>query len=398
MSQLFKPLQIGPLEIKNRFIHSATYEVMGSATGEVTEALIKRYQRLAKNEVGMMIAGYMCVHPSGRAYNYQTGIDNDAMIPGLTKLADGVHENGGKIIFQIAHAGRQTKKEVIGQTPIGPSSKHRDPANFLKPKEMTEDEINTVIDAFEKSAVRAAKAGADGLQLHGAHGYLINQFLSPFLNQRTDHWGGSDENRFRFLKKIIIKTKAALPDRMPLMIKLNVNDYTPQAGVVPKLAATYAKWMADLGIDLIEVSCGNGDFAPFNIFRGEVPVPELLMSIPWWKKPLAKVVMNQTMAGKFDLEEGYNVDAAKQIKAAAGGIPISVVGGLRHLVHMEEVVEKGYADCVSMARPFIREPSIVKRFLNNKTDKVSCISCNRCVAAILLDKPVKCYQKGIPVT
>lgn len=390
------PLHIGPLEIKNRFIHSATYEVMATATGLVTDDLIKRYQRLAKNEVGLIIPGYMNIHPSGRAYNYQTGIDSDAMIPGLTKLAGAVHEQGGKIIFQIAHAGRQTKKEVIGQSPIGPSAKHRDPVNFLKPKEMTETEINMVIDAFEASAVRAVKAGADGLQFHGAHGYLINQFLSPFLNQRTDQWGGSDENRFRFLKEIIIKTKAVLPDHMPLMIKLNTNDYTPKAGVVPKLAATYAGWMKGLGIDLIEVSCGNGDFAPFNIFRGEVPVPEFVRSAPWWKKPLAKVVMNQTMAGKFDLEEGYNVDAAKQIKAAAGGIPISVVGGLRHLAHMEEVVEKGYADCVSMSRPFIREPSIVKRFLNNKTDKVSCISCNRCVAAILLDKPVKCYRKGIP--
>lgn len=180
------------------------------------------------------------------------------------------------------------------------------------------------------------------------------------------------------------------------MIKLNTNDYTPGPEIVPDLAVTYTKWMVELGMDFIEVSCGNGDFAPFHIFRGDVPVTELLMSIPWWKKPLGKVVMNTTMAGKFDLKEGYNIDAAKQIKQAAGGIPVSVVDGLRRLSHMEEVVNKGFADCVSMSRPFIREPSIVKRFLDKKTGKVSCISCNRCVAAIMLDLPLRCYQKGIP--
>lgn len=191
MTVLFAPLQIGALEIKNRFIHSATYEAMASPSGEVTDDLIKRYQRLAKNKIGLIIPGYMYVHPLGRAFHLQTGIHDDAMIPGLKKLTDAVHQEGGKIVFQIAHAGRQTRKEVIGRTPMGPSGKWRDPANFQKPKEMTEAEIIDVVNAFEKAADRAVKAGADGVQLHGAHGYLINQFLSPFLNQRKDPWGGT---------------------------------------------------------------------------------------------------------------------------------------------------------------------------------------------------------------
>ena len=204
MSILFTPIDLGDVHIKNRFIHSATYEVMALETGEISDKLVKRYQNLAKGEVGLIIPGYMYVHPLGRCAKYQTGIHSDDMIPGLRKLVKTVHQEGSKIAFQLVHAGRQTEKSVIGQTPIGPSSKGRDPVYFVKPKEMNADEIQEVIQAFGKAATRAVEAGADGIQLHAAHGYLINQFISPFFNQRKDEWGGSDENRFRFLKEIIV--------------------------------------------------------------------------------------------------------------------------------------------------------------------------------------------------
>jgi 2,4-dienoyl-CoA reductase-like NADH-dependent reductase (Old Yellow Enzyme family) len=124
------------------------------------------------------------------------------MVQGLTKLVKAVHHVGGKIAFQLAHCGRQTKKNMIGQIPLGPSSRGRDPQNFVKPKEMTENEIKKIIKAFVEAADRTVEAGADAIQLHGAHGYLISEFLSPYFNIRTDAWGGSDENRFRFLGEI----------------------------------------------------------------------------------------------------------------------------------------------------------------------------------------------------
>ena len=131
MSILFKPIKLGNVQIRNRFIQSATVEVMASDTGEVSDKLIKRYQNLAKGEVGLIISGFMYVHTFGRAYRYQTGIHNDDMIPGLSKLVQAVHKVGGKIAFQLGHAGRQTTKDMIGQTPLGPSSKGRDPVNFV---------------------------------------------------------------------------------------------------------------------------------------------------------------------------------------------------------------------------------------------------------------------------
>lgn len=397
MSLLFSPSKIGNLEIKNRFIHSATYEGMAAEDGKVQDEIIKRYERLAKGEVGLIIPGYLFIHPLGQALKYQTGIHSDQMIPGLKKVVDAVHEYDGKIVFQIAHSGRQTTKELIGRKPKGPSAKWRNPADFTKPLEMEEDEIHETIRDFGSAAGRAAEAGADGIQLHAAHGYLINQFLSPFYNERKDRWGGSDENRFRFLKEVVTAVRSKLPENMPVLIKLNSNDFTPQKGIVPDLAATYAKWLADLNVDLVEVSCGSVDFAPFHECRGDVPVDEMAESFPWWKRPFIKAMLKR-WAGKYDLEEGYNLGAAEHIKPALGKIPMSVVGGIRRLSHMEEIIAKKKSDFLSMSRPFIREPDIVRKFRQNKTDTVSCISCNRCVAAILHHLPIRCYQKGLPLS
>ena len=395
MSILFTPINIGNVEIKNRFIQSATYEVMALESGEVSDKLVKRYQNLAKGEVGLIIPGYMYVHSLGRSYRYQTGIHNDDMIPGLSKLVEAVHKEGGKIAFQLVHAGRQTTKAMIGQTPIGPSSRGRDPVNFVKPREMTVTDIREVIQAFCSAANRAVSAGADAIQFHAAHGYLINQFLSPFFNQRKDDWGGSEAKRFRFLKELILEVRDKLPKGMPILVKLNTNDFTPQEGITPSLSVTYARWLADLEINGLEISCGSPVYSFMNMCRGDVPVKELVNSLPFWKRTLGKIVM-KSMVGKYDLEEGYNLEAAKMIKPVLGKIPLFVVGGLRKVSHMREILEKQYADCISMSRPFIREPFIVKKIREENAETVACVSCNRCLAAPTANIPVQCYYKGFP--
>jgi len=392
---LFTPISLGDVQLKNRFIHSATYEAMAFETGEVSDKLVKRYQNLAKGDVGLIIPGYMFVHLLGRCTKYQMGIHSNDMIPGLRKLVEAVHQEGGKIAFQLAHAGRQTTKAVIGQTPLGPSNKGRDPIYFVRPKEMSADDIQEVIRAFGNAAGRAVEAGADGIQLHAAHGYLINQFISPFFNHRKDAWGGSDANRFRFLKELISEVRNALPRGMPLLIKLNTHDYTPKEGITPSLAVTYARWLSDLEIDGLEISCGSTIYSFMNMCRGDVPVKELVQGLPLWKKPLGHLMMNG-MVGKYDLDEPYNLEAAKMIKPVLGEIPLFVVGGFRKVSQMTETLEKQYADCISMSRPFIREPFIVKRIKEGKTETVACVSCNRCFAAIANNMPLQCYIKGLP--
>ncbi|UCH96871.1 MAG: NADH:flavin oxidoreductase [Candidatus Aminicenantes bacterium] len=391
MSVLFEPIRLANLQIKNRFVCSATYEGLARETGMVTEKIVKRYHQLAKGDVGLIVTGHMYVHPHGQAFKHQTGIHNDDMIPGLSGLAQAVHQEGGKIVFQLAHAGRQTTKAVIGQVPIGPSGKGRDPVYFVKPKRMEEEQIQEVIRSFAAAARRAVKAGADGIQLHAAHGYLINQFLSPFFNTRNDAWGGSEENRFRFLKEIIVETKKELTEKMLLLVKLNTHDYTPRQGITPLLAKQYAQKLSGLGIDGLEISCGTPIYSFMNMCRGHVPVKELLEGLPWWKKPVGKRILT-AMAGKYDLQEGYNLEAAKMIKPVIGKVRLFLVGGLRRVSYMEDILEKGYADFISMSRPFIRDPFLVRKFKEGESEVVSCVSCNQCLAAVANNMPVRCYK------
>ncbi len=395
MSILFTPQTIGKMEIQNRFVHSATYECMADHNGEVTSELIKRYSQIAKGGVGLIIPGYLYIMPNGRAVHYQTGIYSDDMIEGLKKLVDIVHSEGSKIVFQLAHAGRQTTKDTIGQTPLAPSKGPMDSAYMVKPKEMVEEDIQEVIRAFGAAAFRANEAGADGVQIHAAHGYLVNQFLSPFFNKRADSWGGSDENRFRFIKEVVLEVKKNISDEMMLLVKLNTQDFTPKKGITLDLAEKYSAWLAELPIDGLEVSCGTISYSPFNQSRGDVPTEEIIFNFPWWRKILGKMMLKK-MEGKFDLEDGYNVEAAKLIKPVIGEIPLLVVGGLRKVAHMKEVVENGSADFISMCRPFIREPNIVNKIKEGKADAVACVSCNKCFAAVANDMPVHCYNKGFP--
>ncbi|MFW9896181.1 MAG: NADH:flavin oxidoreductase [Candidatus Thorarchaeota archaeon] len=395
MSILFEPKSIGKLEIKNRIIRSATLENLATEKGEVTEDQISLLRKLAEGEVGLIIPGYMYIHPLGRAYKFQAGIYNDDMIPGLKKLTCAIHEEGGNVAFQIVHAGMQTYKKLIGVIPIGPTGEILNPASVEYSREMTEEEIKQSIEDFAFAAKRAVQAGVDAVQLHSAHGYLINEFISPFYNRRTDEWGGSDEKRFRYLKEIVVSTRKILPNDVPLLIKLNTEDFTPEEGITPPLAVKYAEWLKKLGIDGIEVSCGSGSFSPFNMCRGDIPVQEIVQAVPDYMKNMAKDIY-QEMVGKFDLIEGYNLDAAKQIKLKVGDMPIIVVGGLRSKMFMEEIVENQYVDFISMSRPFIREPLLVKKFREGKTDKVTCTSCNKCLAAVPNDYPVRCYANSWP--
>jgi 2,4-dienoyl-CoA reductase-like NADH-dependent reductase (Old Yellow Enzyme family) len=186
-----------------------------------------------------------------------------------------------------------------------------------------------------------------------------------------------------------------MPAGMPLLVKYNGNDHTPQEGVTPLLAARYARWLAELGINALEVSCGTTSYSPWNLVRGQVPVDELLDAWPVEWRPAVRPILEADI-GKYNLEEGYNLEAAKAIRPAAGNVPLFLVGGMRRVSHMEQVLESGYADGISMSRPFIREPHLVKQIREGKTEVAACEACNRCVAAEVVGIPVRCYASGWP--
>ncbi|MEW6673938.1 MAG: NADH:flavin oxidoreductase [Thermodesulfobacteriota bacterium] len=393
MPQVFQSANLGSLELKNRIIHSATFECMADENGAVTDNLVKRYVNLAKGEVGLIIPGYLYVHPRGKAFGGQTGIHDDRLIPDLTRLVNAVHEAGGLIAFQLAHGGRQCPKKVIGQAPLAPDGFGRDPASMNKPAAATEADIQEVIASFAMAAKRAFDAGADAIQLHCAHGYLLNEFLSPFFNRRNDQWGGSPENNFRLLRQIILAIQKTVGQDRIVMVKMNTDDFTPKKGITPDLAAQYAAWLADLGVAAIEVS--SGTYYTFHTVRGDVPIEDLARALPWWMRPMAKVIFKkQVFPCRF--QKLYHLPAAEKIKPVIGNMPLILVGGVRTLGEMQKVLSESKADFLSMSRPFIREPFLVKRMKQGKTKEASCVSCNKCFAAIFNGLPLRCYADGLP--
>jgi 2,4-dienoyl-CoA reductase-like NADH-dependent reductase (Old Yellow Enzyme family) len=266
---------------------------------------------------------------------------------------------------------------------------------MVKPREMTETEIYEVINAYGKAASRAVEAGTDAIHISAGGGYLPNQFLSPYLNQREDKWGGTDENRFRFVKEVVQDVQANIPAGMPLIMKLNAVDYTPKEGVTPELARTYAKWLSEMGVDALEITTGTTVYSNMHMWRGEVPVKEFIRPLPAWQKPLAWLVL-RSMVGKFDFEEMWNLRHAKYIKPVIGKTKLCIVGGNRRVEQMEKLIENGDADAIFMCRPFIREPFIVKQIKEGKTKQAACISCNKCVAAVVNGMPLRCYTDGLP--
>ena len=201
--------------------------------------------------------------------------------------------------------------------------------------------------------------------------------------------------KMRGYKEVLYQIREDAPQIDSVLIKLNANDFTPAKGITPDLAKVYIQMLTKSGIDGIETSCGSVNFSFMNMCMGDVPVNEISQGFAWWMKPLSKIKL-KTMVGKYDLLEGYNLESAKLFKPVLNKIPLILVGGLRRLSQMEKIVENNWADCISMSRPFIRDPFLVSKFEAGKVGNVSCTSCNRCLAAVVNEIPVRCYYNKFP--
>jgi 2,4-dienoyl-CoA reductase-like NADH-dependent reductase (Old Yellow Enzyme family) len=346
-SILFTPVQIGSLTVANRFVRSATHEFMAEDDGTTTARHVRVYRGLAEGEVGLIITGHAYVNPNGIASPKQTAIFADRFIETLRPIPAAVHATASKIFLQLAHAGRQTKERMIGGTPIAPSAVP-DPVFKLTPREMTGAEIRGIISDFVQAARRAAAAGFDGVQIHAAHGYLLSGFISPHTNRRTDEWGGSLSNRARILVEILRGIRSALGRAFPVALKLNSTDFLP-GGIVVEDSVAIAKALEDEGLDGVEVSGGMSEAGRGSVWPGL----------------------------RTEDEEGYFIGNAAEFKAALR-IPVFGLGGNRTFAVMERVVAEGRADLLSLSRPLIRDPFLVRKFRLGETGKSECISCNKC--------------------
>ena len=389
---LFERSSINSMALENRLVRSATYEAMAGEDGCVTDDHIGLYTKLAKGGVGLIIAGFAYVHKNGVCGPRQLGISDDRHVPGLKRLTDAVHAAGGKICSQIAHAGRQTTRALLGGIPpLAPSDLEPDPFYHTVPRAMTGAEIEVTIEAFVNAALRSKAAGFDAVQLHAAHGYLIAQFLSPHTNRRTDEWGGHIENRMRFPLAVVDRVRAAVGPDYPVMIKLSVEERVPN-GMTTDEACIVAGALKEHGVDAIEVSGGILVDTIFSMCRGDIPIDMLTERLtPEAKAGAAKFF--HAIADQVAMKEAYWADQAAKVKAAVGELPLIVVGGMRYPQTMENIITDGKADYIALSRALVREPSLPREMAEGRRSPVKCAYCNRCLAKIGTGAPLRCYNQ-----
>jgi 2,4-dienoyl-CoA reductase-like NADH-dependent reductase (Old Yellow Enzyme family) len=344
-------------------MRSATYEGRASERGYPLPELLAMIEKLATGGVGLIVPGFVYPVRSGQAIPNQSGFYNDSTAQAWESTIAKIHKTPSKIIFQIAHVG--PKGSLYGDVPLAPS------AFSPKVREITESEIQSIVESFVKTAKRAQAIGADGIQLHAAHGFLLSSFLTPSMNQRTDAYG---KDRTLLVSQIASEIRRAVGPDFLIAAKINGNDYYP-GGVVPSLAAEYVARLEKV-INLFEPSAQVTDrpYAGRINFR-----PELARKL--LPPEVAETVVQGMTAGLKDVPyfEAFNLDSAKVIRARNRNANIAVVGGLLQFETMEKIVKDGVGQLVSLSRPFLRQPNLVKLFENGLA-KADCIHCGLCFA------------------
>ena len=363
MSKLFETSRINGMILSNRFVRSATWEGMATADGAVTSKLIETMTALARGGVGLIISSHAYVRPEGQAAPWQLGIHKDELIQGLQEMTKAVHDSGGKIIMQLAHAGNFAAKQLIGQPPLvvsdfeGLASSPR--------QEITTQGVREIVSAFADAARRAKSAGFDGVQIHSAHGYLLSQFLSPGFNRRKDEYGGDVRNRARIHLEVYQAIRQVVGQDYPVLIKLNCRDFV-ESGISLEDSLQVAKLLAHAGMDAIELSGGFITGGKLSPSRSGIDSEE---------------------------KEAYFQEDARAMKKEIG-IRLILVGGMRSFEVAEKLVQDGTADYISMSRPLIREPDLINRWKAGDRRRAECRSDNLCFKPGLDGEGIYCVVKS----
>ena len=360
---LFDTCRIGRIETNCRIIRSATFEGMGRY-GVPTENLTKMYEKLADGSAGIIITGMMATNKMEPRQHCQIRIDDDQCIEPLAKVTQHVHDHGSKVVAQLVVMGSAI---LLPEVPEGeerfifsPSGVTEKVAKWTQEsKALTIDQIHELIEAVARAAKRAQEAGFDGVQFHGAHGYLASKFLSPHFNTRTDEYGGSLENRARFLLEAIAAMRKSVGPDYPIWVKLNCADFMKDGSLTFEESKQVMTWLAEEGVDAIEVSGGN---------TSSLPRKGPIRAIKRTKEPM--------------YFKNYAAEAASLLK---GKIDIGVVGGFRSAEEMEQALSETDLAFISMSRPFLRQPDLPKRWREGDTEPSLCISCSRCFGAENVD-------------
>jgi len=361
----FQPGEIGRMTLKNRLVRSATHDGMATENGEVTDAQVSLYETLAEGGVGLIISGAAAAHSSGASLHNMIRVTDDSCLKGIARLSRAVHDvnNDCKVFLQLVHQGRQAL--MPGYPVLAPSAVLD---TFLRrtPRELTAAEIEEIIEAFAEGVRRTREAGFDGAQLHAAHEKLLSTFLSPHTNRRQDAYGGSTENRARILKEIFDRSVDKVGSDFPIIVKMNSDDCFP-GGVDLQEAVRIAKYLDRTGFSAIEVSGGTWEA----LTRSEEDLG--------WKPvliPESRVGINRKD------KEAYFWANAREI-AKEVDIPVILVGGIKSIDKIEEILEEGHISFCAMCRPLIRQPDLPNRWLKGiGSETAECKSCNKCIQLV----------------
>lgn len=360
MSQLFEGAAIGGMDLRNRFVRSATAEGMTDGTA-VSDKLVEMYRALARGGVGLITTGFSHVSKKGQAIERMIALDDTADTAGLRSLTDAVHEEGARIMAQLAHGGANRYFDP-GFPPEAPSAvRNRMSEAMPMPVAMTKADIAQTVRDFAKAAKNAVETGFDAVQIHAAHEYLLSEFLSPFSNTRTDRYGGLIENRARLLFEIYQAVRDAVGSDFPVTVKIHAKEYYDD-GLTLEDAAWVCRELSAMGIDAIEL----------HVFGG----PEFL-----------GIFVNIDEPGK----EAYVGQYAKEIRPQID-CPLILNGGLRSLDVVERLYEEQAADYFSLASPLVSEPDLINKWQSGESRTTRCVSCRKCLFTVVQGGVARCYH------
>ena len=364
MSHLFTPIILRNTEIPNRLVFPAMTTRLADSEGYVTDEMTAYYEARALGGVGLVTVEMCSPELAGRHRAHELGIYDDKFIPGLKRITQAIKDAGAKASIQIGHAGGHTRQDVSGELPIAPSAvehivEEKD-VRLVIPIEMDKNRIDQTIRAFSKAAVRAKEAGFDAVELHGAHGYLLFQFLSPLDNVRTDEYGGSLRNRARFSIDVLKACRRSLPD-FPIIFRISLEEYAP-GGFTAEEGVQVAQWLAEAGADAIHVSAASYRSQPSAAIMIPPMIHEPGLFVPWAQMVRRKVK-----------------------------IPVIAVGQLNEPALAEETLESRYADMIAIGRGLIADPDWPLKVSTGEVKKLRiCIACNTCIDTMRQGKPLRC--------
>ncbi|WP_394823349.1 hypothetical protein [Pendulispora albinea] len=400
--RLFSELRLGSLTVAGRIAKSATSETRASEGGHVTDELLAFYEPIARAKTPLIITGNVYVMPQGKSTPRQCGIDDDDKLPGLRRWTALAREHGARIVAQLNHCGRQNIPAAVGLTEAVSASDVTEKLMGTKPRPLGKGEIHDVVDAFAEAAVRAERAGFDGVQIHIGHGYLLNQFLAPYTNRRDDAYGGSLENRMRIVRETLEAIRGRVGRDYPVIAKLNGADLLyGRRGATTKELLAVAKMLERGGIDAVEITVGHyesglpmmrGNFDTFFSTMAEHGAAKNTSPARRLGLRLIAPVLARACNTLWPAQEGFNRRYARLFRRELR-IPILCVGGFHTRSAMEDAIASGDCDAITIGRAMIANPWLARDLREGRAGPV-CNYTNGCIARAG-NMPVDCYDPRV---